>query len=260
MSETTEPLRLWRGHTMHARFRPFENRFRYAIAMVDVDIDRLAEAGRVSRHFGIDRPALFSLRLKEHGPRDGSSLRTWAEAMLATAGVDARGLQLRLVSFPRHLFYRFAPITLWLALAQDGGLRGIIYEVNNTFGETHCYAAAADGARSEHTADKRFHVSPFFDVSGRYRFTVREPGRTLDVVVDNIEAGERLHMANIKARALAATDAAFLRLALQSPFSSLGVSAGIHWQALKLFLRGARYRPKPEKPAEKVTIAKGASS
>lgn len=253
---TPPPLRLWKGQTHHKRFVPFERAFSYEIALIDLDIDRLEEAGRMSWLFSVNRPGLFSFQERDHGSQDPSvSLRCWAEGQFAAAGVDLRAGTIRLVTFARHFFYKFAPLSLWYGYAPDGKLAGIIYEVRNTFGERHCYVAAISGQRSVHLAPKSFHVSPFFDVSGQYRFTLREPAGTLDVVVENMKDGERSHLANIKARMKEATTANLMRLALTNPLSSLGVTFAIHWQALLLWMRGAKYHSRPSKPEDIATVA-----
>ncbi|WP_291208254.1 DUF1365 domain-containing protein [Hyphomonas sp.] len=253
---SSPPLRLWSGQTLHKRFFPFEREFRYALVLIDVDIDRLEEAGRMSRLFAVNRTGLFSFHEADHGgPERTTGLRAWADDLFATAGVSLHGGMIRLVTFPRHFFYKFAPLSLWYGFGKNGSLEGIIYEVRNTFGERHCYVARAEGERSVHFADKSFHVSPFFDVSGQYRFTLREPASTLDVVVENIKDGSRTHLANIKARMLPATTSNFLSLALKNPMSTLGVTFGIHWQALLLWIRGAKYFSKPLKPERTTTVA-----
>lgn len=253
---SSPPLRLWSGQTLHKRFFPFEREFRYALVLIDVDIDRLEEAGRMSRLFAVNRTGLFSFHEADHGgPERTTGLRAWADDLFATAGVSLHGGMIRLVTFPRHFFYKFAPLSLWYGFGKNGSLEGIIYEVRNTFGERHCYVARAEGERSVHFADKSFHVSPFFDVSGQYRFTLREPASTLDVVVENIKDGSRTHLANIKARMLPATTSNFLSLALKNPMSTLGVTVGIHWQALLLWIRGAKYFSKPLKPERTTTVA-----
>ncbi len=250
------PLRLWAGQTLHKRFFPFERTFRYQLALIDIDIDRLAEAGRMSHCFTVNKPGLFSFYEKDHGGKNRTaSLRAWAEDLFATAGVTLQSGMVRLVTFPRHFFYKFAPLSLWYGYGRDGQLRGIIYEVRNTFGEQHCYVAAVDGTRSIHSADKHFHVSPFFDVSGQYRFTLREPDSTLDVVVENMKDGARTHLANIKARKLEATSVNFMQLALRNPLSTFGVTFAIHWQALMLWMRGAKYHSRPALPGQTATIA-----
>ncbi len=249
-------LSLWTGQTVHVRYHPFERRFAYDLVLIDLDIDRLDEAAASSALFSVNAPGLFSFRSEDHGPKQKDApLRPWAEAELAKAGVTLDGGAIRLVTFPRHLFYKFAPLSLWYGYGPDGDLRGILYEVNNTFGETHCYVAAVSGGRNAHTAPKAFHVSPFFDVTGTYRFTLRSPEEKLGVVVESLKDETCLHMANITARRRPATGANLLKLAVTNPFSTLGVTLGIHWQALKIWLRGAAYRRKPAPPKSGTTIA-----
>lgn len=257
---TAPALNLWQGQTVHARYVPFERRFAYKIAMIDIDIDRLDEADAQTSLFSVDKPALFSFRRRDHGARQDAPLRPWAEDMLAKAGVALEGGAIRLVTFPRHLFYKFAPISLWYGYGPDGALRGIIYEVNNTFGDTHSYVAAVSTERSQHEAQKYFHVSPFFDVSGTYRFTLRAPAQSLGVVVESLKDGALMHMANIRARRQPATPRALLGLALARPFSTLGVTLAIHWQAAFIWLRGAKYRSRPTPPENPATIATESAS
>lgn len=254
---TTPALRLWTGKTVHKRFAPFERRFQYNIFLIDLDIDRLDEAGRCNLLFAVGRPSLFSFQTRDHGPKAaGTKLRPWAEEMLQSAGVDLEGGEIRLVTFPRHLFYKFAPLSLWYGYGPAGDLRGIIYEVNNTFGEQHCYVASAGARQSQHEAPKAFHVSPFLDVSGRYRFTLQAPDECLRIVVENWDGDRRTHMASIVAKQAKATDFNLLRQAITQPFASMGVTVGIHWQALKIWLRGAGYRRRPIPPVRPATIAK----
>ncbi|MEZ5954479.1 MAG: DUF1365 domain-containing protein [Hyphomonas sp.] len=254
---TRPALSLWKGQTVHARYVPFARRFAYDLVLIDLDIDRLEVADRISSMFSVGRSNLFSFAPEDHGPRMRQApLRPWAEEKLALAGVSLEGGVIRLVTFPRHFFYKFAPLSLWYGYGPDGDLRGIIYEVNNTFGETHCYVAKVSSLRDVHESPKAFHVSPFFDVSGNYRFTLRAPDDLLSVVVENMDGRERLHMANIKARRLSADSMTLIGLALRNPLSTLGVTLGIHWQALRIWLKGAGYRHKPAPPERTESIAR----
>lgn len=257
MAEVETPaLQLYRGHTQHARYIPFEQSFSYKLFLIDIDIDRLEGAGAQSRCFSTDHFGLFSFRRHDHGHRKDEPLRPWAESMFMRAGVELQGGPIRLITLPRHLFYKFAPISVWFGYDPDGALRGVIYEVNNTFGDTHSYVAPVADGKNLHEANKQLYVSPFFDVSGKYRFTIRAPNDRLSLVIENIENGERTHMANIMAKRAPATSAAFLRAALTRPFSSLGVMLAIHFEAFKLWFRKAGYRPRPAAPASPMTPAK----
>lgn len=255
MSAGRPPLLIHRGVTRHRRFTPFRSEFSYRVAMIDLNIDQLEEAGAQCGAFGVEKPALFSFRRKDHGAQEKVDLRPWAEAEFRKAGIDAEGTEIRLITFPRHLFYKFAPLSLWIALGTDGEPAGILYEVRNTFGERHTYAARLDGHWGRHEAPKRFHVSPFFDVSGRYLFSLRYDGDGLRLGVTTRRSGEPVHLASLETHALPATPARFGQTALTMPFSTLGVTLGIHWEALKLWAKGARYHKKPALPPQASTCA-----
>ena len=254
-------LQLLKGHTVHQRSEPFLHRFKYGLSLIDLDIDRLDEAAKQSALFGVDRSSLFSFRRADHGAKKPAALRPWAEMQFLKAGIDLNGGVIRLVTFPRHAFYKFAPISLWLGYAPTGDLVGILYEVNNTFGETHIYVAATpEGAVAKHATDKVFHVSPFFDVSGTYQFSLKRTANQLNLVVATVQDGRQSHVATIAAKAHPATSTAWLGLAITKPLSSLAVTAAIHWQALKLWLKGAKYHSKPKQSSVRTTIATSRSA
>lgn len=256
MSSNAQPaLTILKGQTVHARYTPFEQRFQYGLFMVDVDVDRLGEASASSPVFSVDGVGLYGLNTKDHGDRVQGGLRVWADEQFAEAGLDSSQWTIRLVTFPRHAFYRFAPLSVWFGTDGAGALQGVIYEVNNTFGESHAYIARVDDDVRVVEADKRFHVSPFFDVTGKYRFTLRRSDQQLSLVIDTLVNGQRTHMASVSAKALPATSGNFMRAAVTQPLSAIGVTIGIHYEALKLWLRGAKYRPKPAPPRTGQTLA-----
>ena len=249
------PLVLYQGRTVHRRETPFRRAFSYPVAMVGLDIDRLQEARRGLRLFSVDRFNAVAFFRKDHGQRQaGADLRAWAEARLSAAGVELEGGPIELITFPRVLGVGFSPISLWLAHGPDGDLRGAVYEVHNTFGEAHAYVSRVDAGHGRMTADKEFHVSPFFDVSGAYRFTLRKSPSRLELIVENMAATGRDHIASLLVRPRLASDGAILGWLAGLPFSGLGVILAIHWQALLLLLRGASYRDKPAQRANQTTI------
>jgi DUF1365 family protein len=252
----TAPARLWLGRTAHTRETPFRRSFRYRIAMIELDIDRLCEAGSLSRFFSVDRSNVISFRSTDHGARAASvPLRLWAEARYAEAGIRLDGGAIRLLTFPRVLGYGFSPISIWLGHGPDGELRGVIYEVHNTFGETHAYVSAFDPDQRRR-APKEFHVSPFLDVAGDYRFALRHTEESMQLIVENIRGDGRSHVASLTASAAPVTGRAILGWLSAMPFSGLGVLLAIHWQALALWIRGARYHIKPAQRARRTTLAK----
>jgi len=253
--------RLWVGRTAHVREKPFHRAFSYRIAMLEIDVDRLEDASRLSRLFSINRFNAIAFHPEDHGDRSkGSSLRAWAEARYAEAGVELGGGAIRLVTFPRVLGIGFAPISIWYGHGPSGDLRGVIYEVHNTFGETHAYVCAFDPVELRQCAEKAFFVSPFFDVSGDYRFTLRQADIRMELIIENTSADGRSHVASLLARPRALSGPAIARWLFEFPFSGLGVMFAIHWQAVMLFVRGARYHIKPRQRAEQTTVVRPKAS
>ena len=254
---TPPAAQLWFGKTAHTRHRPFRRSFSHRIAMLEIDIDRLEEAGQLSRLFSVKRRNIIAFKPEDYGPRArGASLRAWAEARFAEAGIDVVGGAIRLLTFPRVLGYGFSPISLWYGLAADGSVRGVIYEVHNTFGETHSYVSATAPTAGRQSAEKEFHVSPFFPVDGRYRFILRRSEGALALSVTNFDAEGALHAASLAVRPRKLTSSEILKWMVTMPISGLGVVAAIHWQALRLLLKGAAYRDKPVQRERRTTLAK----
>ena len=249
-AQDMEPaLAIYAGHVMHRRDGPQRHRFRLPVFSLLLDVDRLPEAGRHLRLFGYNRFAPLAFDDRDHGPRDGSPLRPWIEAELARHGLSAFAARLQLLCFPRLFGYVFNPLSVYFCHDAAGRLGAILYEVKNTFGGQHVYAvplSAGDNGRAHcHTRQKAFHVSPFLGSAGRYRFRLQPPGDrfALSIRFDDDE-GNRLTAVHAAVRR-PCSDLALARLLLTHPLQSLRVIGGIHWEALKLWRKGARFRSPP---------------
>lgn len=244
------------------RVAPFY-RFVYRVFYLLLDVDRIEEAARGLRLFSYNRFNLLAFHDSDHGSElgpggaPGGSLRRWAEDVLREQGIHLAGGRIRLLCMPRLLGFGFNPISLWYCEHADGSLRAVIAEVRNTFGEKHSYVLASGGAPMPYEfpqeKDKCFHVSPFFDLVGRYRFLLSEPGERLRVVIQESREGTPILDATLAGERLALTDAALLGQVLRMPLMTLKVVGAIHWEALKIWLRGGRFHRKPEPPRVKVT-------
>jgi DUF1365 family protein len=246
---------LFSGRTVHARLVPFRHRFAYRLWMVRADVDSPPRAW-------LFRLRILSLNPRDHGPRDGSPLRPWVEAQLAAAGIRDAAARIDLLAMPRLLGWVFNPISLYLCNRADGSLGAVLYETKNTFGDQHAYVARLDGdGPHTHSARKRLHVSPFFDMQGGYRFALSAGDDRLSLLIrlDGAE-GARL-VATLSGRFTELTDAGLLRALIAMPFVTLKVWLLIHVQALKLWRRGAvfhRTPPPPETPSSAAITAKTA--
>lgn len=254
---------LYLGRVMHLRRFPQRYRFDYRVFSLLLDVDTVAGVAERLRLFSYRRFNLTSFDPVDHGPRDGSSLRAWALRLLGEHDVDLEGGRILLLCFPRVLGFGFNPLSVWYCHHRDGSLRAVIHEVRNTFGEKHHYLqVAANGGPlapdAQPRATKSFHVSPFIGMDAEYRFTAPPPGARLRLVIDAHARGpsgdtERMLVAALSAERVPLSDGALLRACLAMPLMTLKVVVAIHWEALRLWLGGARYFPKPTPPSDEVT-------
>jgi hypothetical protein len=254
------PASLYVGHTTHSRLRPRPHRFTYGVFQLLIDVDRINEAAAGLTCLNNGRFGVFSFAERDHGARDGSPLRLWVMQKLEEAGIPANAHTIRLLCFPRVLGFVFNPISIFFVHAADERLEAVIYEVNNTFGQTHAYVVPATGADTERqTADKRLYVSPFYRVEGGYRFRLTSPAETFRLVIAKQVDGEVDFTANLIAERRTLTDAALLGLFFGMPLMTLGVVAAIHWEALRLWIKGAPFGARPPGPRTGFSVGRAFS-
>jgi DUF1365 family protein len=250
---------LYVGRVTHARHIPRKHRLSYRVWYLLLDLDEIEELDRDLPGFAAERPGPVSFRAADHGPGDGTPLRPWVEHHLARAGIDLEGGPIRILTFPRVLGYVFNPIAVWFCHDRDGRLRAVLYEVTNTFGERHSYLApvVSDSEPSErvrHVFDKELFVSPFIDMEARYDFTTRVPGERVSLAVrETVREGPVLDAALVADR-VSLTGRSLLSAFVRTPLLTMKVIAGIHWEAVKLWGKGAPYRRRGAPPADEVTV------
>jgi uncharacterized protein len=247
-----EAASLYLGTVMHQRLKPLSHRFRYRVYSLLIDLDRLGDATRKSWFFSVDRFNLLSFRQTDHGDGEGP-LRAYVDHVLAEAGVDKPATRILLMCYPRVLGTVFNPISVYFAYGADDGLVAVIYEVRNTFGQKHSYVAPVlagelDEAGLRQERDKRFYVSPFNDLVQRYFFRVRPPTEELALRILQKDRGGPLLAATFHGVRRPLTSGTILSALLRIPLLTVTVVAGIHWEALKLWAKGLRLKPRPEPP------------
>ena len=243
---------LYIGEVMHQRLRPFGHRLAYRVFSLLVDLDRLDELDRKSPLFTVDAANLVAFRQSDHVSE--GSVRAHADRLLAQAGLDRPAARILLLCYPRIFGYVFNPISVYFAYDDAGSLVALIYAVRNTFGEKHSYVARIEpgdvsDAGVRQTRRKLFHVSPFVGMDARYHFHVLPPGETVRLRINETEAGEPLLAASFGGSVAQLNSAALTACLLKIPLMTWKITAGIHWEALKLWLKGARFHRSPPAPA-----------
>jgi uncharacterized protein len=247
---------LYTGWVTHQRFRPKLHRLRYKLAQILIDLDEIDVLARQTRLFARSRFAPIAFHDHDYGDRSGRDLRTQLAGWLAAAGITWDGGAIRLLTMPRIFGHVFNPISTWFAYARDGSLAATVYEVTNTFHDRHFYAVAANPDASgavRQSANKSLYVSPFLDMDMRYDFALTPPGDTVSLCVTGHDAGGRMIVASFTGKRRAFDDRALAAMILAIPFMTLRVVAGIHWEALKLWLKGVGIRRHPAPPAVALT-------
>lgn len=245
------PATLYMGKVMHRRMFPVRYRFSYRVFSLLLDIDRLDDVARQSPLFSYNRFNLIGFYDRDHGPRDGTNLRVWIEGVLYEAGLPPAG-RIELLCLPRVLGYVFNPLSLWFCYTAAGEPIAVLCEVHNTFGEAHSYLLSRGGKALswplKQSHQKHFHVSPFISMDALYRFCIYEPGERVAVVIRELQRHKPMLTATQFAQAKPFTTRSLLRATFSMPLMTLKVLVMIHWQALRIGVKGARVHRKPKHP------------
>jgi DUF1365 family protein len=232
---------IYAGWVAHSR--PGRHRLRYRVFMLALDLDELSTLRlRLLAH---NRCSLFSIFDRDHGGRIDAPVKPQIEARLREAGIPWRGGRIVLLTMPRLFNYVFNPLSVYFCWDDRGRLAALVHEVSNTFGERHFYVLApTHGANGEvrQSCAKRFFVSPFLEGDLRYEFRVTPPGGANAVVAMAVKRGQSVALtASFSGERNELTDANLLRAWVGNPLMTFKVIAGIHWEALRMWLKGVRY-------------------
>jgi DUF1365 family protein len=244
---------LYAGVVSHARLKPRKHKLAYRIFMLLIDLDELP--GLKLKMLSVGGFNLFGFDPKRFGDGSGRPLKVQIEATLAEAGI-AHGGPIRMLAMPQILGRAFNPLTVYFCHAPNRALTAILYEVNNTFGERHSYLIPApNAALIKQGCAKEFYVSPFMDMDLTYAFRILRPEERVLVAVDTSDAEGLILSASFSGERRPLTDGALIKAWLTHPWMSVGVVAAIHYEALKIWLKGEKVRVRPPAPERAVTVS-----
>jgi uncharacterized protein len=235
------------GQVRHTRLRPAHNAFAYPTYFLLLPLRSLRAAG--SGNLARNRWAPLSFYDCDHGDGRADSL-AWLDELLQREGITDAAGEVWLHCYPRVLGHTFKPVSFWYCHRADGCLRAIVVEVNNTFGQRHCYLLDRPTFGAELTTEKVFHVSPFCDIEGSYRFRFLFDANRLRTVarIDYDDKAGALLQTSVSGRLQPVTPASLRQALWQHPFMTIGVVARIHWQALRLARKRVKFFSKPPAP------------
>jgi DUF1365 family protein len=244
------PASLYPGKVMHARMKPRAHRFNYRVMCLLIDLDRLGEAARLSPLMAVNRRGLFSFHERDHGTGEFKSLRSWADGMLRQHGVMQPASKILLLCYPRILGYVFNPLSVYYCYGEDGALSAVIYEVRNTFGGIHHYVRpVAPGELTEaglrQEERKTFYVSPFIEMDMRYYFRLNPPDDRLKIRILETDSEGPLLAATFSGHRRPVATSFLLKTLVALPFMTLKIFGAIHFEAVRLWLKGMKLVPRP---------------
>ncbi len=243
------------GQTFHGRKGALENAFRYSVDYVLLDAEATPPAPFL---FARNRAGLVSVQDRDHGgePKAGRGA-LWVREVLTTAGAPFEIGRIELLAQPRVLGHVFNPVSFWLVYDAGSALRTVIPEVTNTYGDRHSYLCHHDdwreiGREDTLMAGKCLHVSPFQPIEGGYTFRFDIRPDKIGIWIDYTSGNGGL-LATLTGPRRVLTTGTILRALVRRPFGSRRVLGLIHWQALKLWWKGAAFQARPKPPQEEVS-------
>ena len=185
--------KIYVGKVIHRRFKPKNHYFKYRVFSLLIDLDDLNEIDNKIKLFSYNKFNIISFFDKDHGDRDGTSLKNWVKKKLENIGIDNKDVTIKLFCYPRILGYVFNPLSVFFIYDKYDKIISIFYEVKNTFGEQHTYIfKAEDNETLRNSCVKKFHVSPFIDMECNYKFRVNKPSDKISVIIDQSDNDGKL--------------------------------------------------------------------
>lgn len=242
---------------MHRRLFPVQYRFTYRIFGFLIHLNKLDQLSRKSFLLSYNRFNVFSFYTRDHGRRDGSSLTQWAAQQLASQGIASENLNIYLHCMPRVLGYTFNPISYWFCYTSEHKLLAVLVEVHNTFGDQHTYLLPADDVDATDSVRaskaKNFHVSPFINMEASYEFRISQPDETFSAMIREHQDEKLMLVAGQHGKRSNISSTSLLKAFFSLPLMTLKVMAMIHWQAIKIYLKGGSFHRRPKPPVEEVS-------
>ena len=244
------------GSVIHKRFKPKVHSFNYKVFSFLIDLSELELMSKNLKLFSYNKFNIVSFYNKDHGLRDGSSLKNWVIYNLKKNGIEIEHIQIKLLCYPRIFGYVFNPLSVFYVYDKNLNLVSILYEVKNTFGEQHTYIFKSDKNQNliQHACKKKFHVSPFIEMNCVYFFRLLKPGKKISVIIDQNDKEGKVLYASQDGIKSELNNNTLIKAYLKHPLMTFKIILAIHFEAFKLWTKGIKYIKKKIKIKNNISI------
>ena len=247
---------IYNGKVIHKRFKPKIHFFKYKVFSLLLDLDEIDTIDNKINLFSYNKFNLISFYDRDHGDRDGSSIKDWVIENLKLNNIQHKDMKIKILCYPRILGYVFNPLSIFFVYDNNSSLISILYEVKNTFGEQHTYIFRIDSNSDliQNNCNKKFYVSPFMDLNSKYYFKISNPMEKLSVVIDQRDNEGKLLFASQDGIRTTFTTKNLILAYLKNPLMTIKIISAIHYEAFRLWLKGIKLIKKKFKIKNNISI------
>ncbi len=247
--------KIYTGKVIHKRFKPKEHYFKYNVFSLLIDLNELEEINKYINFFSYNKFNIISFYDKDHGDRDGSSIKLWVKKNLRNIGIMTEDISIKLLCYPRIFGYVFNPLSTYFIYNKHSELISIFYEVKNTFGEQHTYIFKAQDEKTvQNKCKKKFYVSPFIEMDCEYHFKTLNPREQLSVVINQNDKDGKLLFASQDGISKDFNNRNLILSYLTHPLMTFKIIGAIHYEAFKLWAKRIKLIAKKIKLKNNITI------
>ena len=247
--------KIYTGKVIHKRFKPREHYFKYNVFSLLIDLNELEEINKYIKFFSYNKFNIISFYDKDHGDRDGSSIKLWVKKNLRNIGIMTEDISIKLLCYPRIFGYVFNPLSTYFIYNKHSELISIFYEVKNTFGEQHTYIFKAQDEKTvQNKCKKKFYVSPFIEMDCEYHFKTLNPREQLSVVINQNDKDGKLLFASQDGISKDFNNKNLILSYLTHPLMTFKIIGAIHYEAFKLWAKRIKLITKKIKLKNNITI------
>ncbi len=238
---------IYNGVVTHTRFKPVRHFLKYNTFSLLIDLDELEQLDKKNLIFSYNKFNIFSFYNNDHGNRDGKSLKVWVFENLKKFNIHTNINKVKLLCYPRVFGYVFNPLSVFYCY-ENNLLKAVFYEVKNTFNEQHTYIFKVnDSQKLNQKCRKKFYVSPFMDMETFYNFKILCPNEKLSISIKQTDLDGTILTAVQTGEKKEFTFKQLLVNFFKYPLMTIKIISAIHFEALLLWKKGAKYRKREKK-------------